>query len=964
MLLSVNSTYDARNELAELVAAKNWLISLTTSSPTMGQADDSIIGTAELTRSHVRFSKYQAMLLFGNCDNLPSLADVGVDGLSGRECVSKLFEDTPITYSRNAAWYRPELAPWIKYDPTEIKVVMKGGVLEQGILDKKAIGAGATGGLFHLIAGNYGNDSALSVMFNMQQMANESNKFIGFSMGIKDLMLSDEAIEKIHQKESDVLNNSDLITEKLNNGEIIPPIDKTVGEFFEEQQLAALSIYDLFDEIIFTDLNIDINNFLKLVATGSKGKPENFISIVSAIGQKRINGERIREKFGFRRTLVYFRRFDTSPAARGFVGNSYLSGMNSYEYIFDAMDARFSLISKALSTSVTGEQNRKSIKNHESVIVNNYRWAVKNRNIVQISYGEDYLDPSKVHEVRFPTVTCSDSEFQKVYYHSEFKDEFEKLKADREKYRGVYFAMERQNVRYLITDRRKVPVKIPDIVDEFCTEYAKLLKKPTTDVLRKMVAKINAFCDSLPYIFLNQQQERNKMPLSDHLVEACWLTVMLTRSTLHPNALIEKQMIPAILDHVLEKIKIIYLHALIAPGTACGIISAQSFSEPLTQYMLDAHRRAVTGGTSKSGMLETKEILSARATEKLKNPSMLIPLLGHHGSTRAYAQEVANNIEVMKLQQFVLKWQIFFEKFNEPVHPDFKHEKSMITNFILKNKLISPPGDLVNWCIRFVLDKTALILKNMALELIINKLREQYPAFYVVYSPENAREIVIRVYIRNTYFSSRVTLPIMRTLCEKLLDMIIRGVSGIVSTKVIEMLRNKINPDGAIVRAEGAWGIETRGTNLPGILALDEVDKFGVITDAIQETAKIFGIEAARQRIISSLYKIIDICNYRHYMAYADEMTFTGKVTSIESGGLKTREASNVLLRVGFVAPMSTLEEAAIHNLEDNITGITAPLLVGSIPRYGTKMNSYHVNTEFVKQNVQNPEDVISKALL
>jgi hypothetical protein len=55
--------------------------------------------------------------------------------------------------------------------------------------------------------------------------------------------------------------------------------------------------------------------------------------------------------FAFRRTLPYFPRGETDPAARGFVANSYMGGMTVPENISQGMNGRFDLISKALSTA-------------------------------------------------------------------------------------------------------------------------------------------------------------------------------------------------------------------------------------------------------------------------------------------------------------------------------------------------------------------------------------------------------------------------------------------------------------------------------------------------------------------------------------------------------------------------------------------------------------------------------------
>ena len=358
-------------------------------------------------------------------------------------------------------------------------------------------------------------------------------------------------------------------------------------------------------------------------------------------------------------------------------------------------------------------------------------------------------------------------------------------------------------------------------------------------------------------------------------------------------------------------------------------------------------------------MTRAKEVLGAKIVEKLVNPTMLIPILPEFAESKAKVQEIANNIEVMKLYQFVVQWQVFFEKYGDPVHSKYIGEKQMIAEFTKHNPLLTPPGDLIKWCIRLTLNKTTLILKNMSLDLIITKLRELYPDTFIVYTPENASNIVIRIYMRNTMFKGQVATDDITKIKDSILETIIRGVDGIINTNVVKMIRNKIDADGAVVRNDNLWGISTVGTNTRGILSNKFVDKYKVQTDAIQEMARLFGVESARQKVVSELRNLVDSCNHRHYLTYANEMTYTGKVTSIEASGLKTREASNILLRVGASSPLATLEEAAVNSSEDAVTGITSSLLIGSVPRVGTLYQTYIMDPVFISKNVRKPDDLL-----
>lgn len=956
MNLIISAGLDTRNEIGELSRVSNWFISHTNSAPSIGQVEDSIIGTAELTKSNVMLDKYHAMLLFQNATFLPTFAKTPI---TGRACLSKMLEDTPINFTRGSTWYSPNMSAYIKYDPSEIKVVIDQGNIISGIVDKSSIGKGANGGIYHIIANEYGPDKALEVMFNMQQMAIAYIRQLGFTIGIMDLIISDSAKIEIDNISADTINKSRIITDQLHNGEIIPPIGKTVEEFYEERQINILTTFDEFIEPIMKAIDPQTNGLFKMILYGSKGKLEHALNIMSAIGQKLINGERVRQKFGFKRSLAYFPRFDTSPESRGFIANSYISGMNSTEFIFNAMAARFDLISKALSTSITGEQNRKSIKNLESIIANIYRWSVKNRNIVQFAYGEDFLDPRNVVKVRFPTVVISDAAFEKTYLHADFPEFYDIMKTDRVEYRRVFTKIEYMNLKELMSDSRLMPVDVQRIINDTIRANPGL-KSATKTPLAPLVAEVSALCATIPYVLINEIQEKAGSKIPPYMMAASWLMTVLIRSYLHPNALVENGITPAILTIVIGKIKMRYALALIEPGSAVGIISAQCFSEPLTQYMLDAHTRSASGGTSKGGIKRAKEVLGAREVGKLSSPSMLIPVLPEFANDQIKVQEIANSIEVMKFSQFVSAWQIFYERFGEPKHSVYLHEAAMIAEFQKINPLMAVPGDVTRWCIRFALNKTTMILKNMSIELMVTKLRELFPETYIVYSPENAKDAILRVYMRSTMFKGITNTAGVKVHKDAFMTTIIRGVDGITNATAVKMIRSKTLPDGSIARDDNLWGISTNGTNMQGVFTNPRVDVTKVQTDAIQEIYAMLGIEASRQKVISELRNIVDVCNHRHYLTYADEMTYTGRVTSIESSGLKARETSNVLLRIGFSSPLATIEEAVSNSMEDAVTGITGPLLVGSIPRHGTLFSSFHVNKEFVQKHIKRPDDVLA----
>lgn len=73
----------------------------------------------------------------------------------------------------------------------------------------------------------------------------------------------------------------------------------------------------------------DRNNIYNMVAAGSKGSYTNIGQIMGCVGQQNVEGKRI--PYGFkRRTLPHFTKEDYGRDSRGFVKNSYFTGINIF----------------------------------------------------------------------------------------------------------------------------------------------------------------------------------------------------------------------------------------------------------------------------------------------------------------------------------------------------------------------------------------------------------------------------------------------------------------------------------------------------------------------------------------------------------------------------------------------------------------------------------------------------------
>lgn len=977
----------------------NWMISFQNHSPYFGNFQDSLIGSAEITRSDVKMDRWHSMQLFSNIT--PPTKDnfnfEDKDIYLGREIVSKFLPK--INYpKKKSKIYLPQYAPFIKYDPDEIYVQINRGELISGTLDKSTVGQQVMGSIFHIINNEYGASAALETIYNFHQLAARFFLWHGFTVGIKDINISEGAMSEIRARTAEMKKDAQDITDKLNRRELVPPIGMTLIEYYESEQLNALEPADNFVTPILNDINFKNNKIARLIFTGSKGKETNLININGGYGQITINGRRPQRNFSWGRTSPYFLRYDTSPESLGFIDTSYREGVKPSVFPFAAGDARHSSIANALSTSVSGALGRISIKNLESLIVNNLRQCAKDENIVQLLYADAGVDTRKTENVKFLTVMISDEEMEKQYHTlvtsfpsvapasrtSQSKnqkdvlkkildDEFSQLLEDRRLFREIFFWAENNNPgQFLIDHTMQMPVNVFRVIEDIIYNYEDILDKLTKEqrILDpiKTIEKVREFCEILPYAYYNTNCEKRRINIPEHINRAVTLLQILVRTYLCTSNLLRKKINNYHLDLILEKIKITFKNSLVEYGSTVGVLAAQCLSEPLVQYVLDSRHRSGGGGGTQTNVVERiKEILGTRDTEKMKNTSMLIMVKQEYEKNKLKVQEIANYIEMMDFERFIQSEQVFFENFARPVHPDFQDDKKIIDNFLKHNIGMSTSQNLTKWCIRYELNREELIINSMKLDTLITKLRIKYPDMFIIYSPENSSKIIVRCYIANSMIkvpTSGFTESLIFDLVKKINNTIIRGVKNITYAKVVPVAKSEVNPDGSISNSQ-VYAISTIGSNLEDVLENPYVDKYRTQTDSIKEFEDMYGIEATREKITREIRKNMNSDNVirEHTGIFSSEITYAGVSSSIQKTGLQLRELNNVTLRLSFQSPIQVLENAAVNGLVDSIAGVSAPLVLGTAPLIGTTFNNCSINEEFVENYFKNLSKDIDEEL-
>ena len=174
---------------------------------------------------------------------------------------------------------------------------------------------------------------------------------------------------------------------------------------------------------------------------------------------------------------------------------------------------------------------------------------------------------------------------------------------------------------------------------------------------------------------------------------------------------------------------------------------------------------------------------------------------------------------------------------------------------------------------------------------------------------------------------TEMSIKELQKIKEKMLEIHVSGMKGI---------------SNAVVRREGEeWIINTIGSNLEEVMQIKEVDEERTVTNNIHEIAKILGIEAARNMVISEALKTLqeqglDV-DVSHVMLVSDVMAMTGEIQSIGRYGVAGSQTS-VLARAAFEETIKHLVRASIRNEVDNFEGIFENVMVGQVIPSGTGM--------------------------
>jgi DNA-directed RNA polymerase II subunit RPB1 len=372
------------------------------------------------------------------------------------------------------------------------------------------------------------------------------------------------------------------------------------------------------------------------------------------------------------------------------------------------------------------------------------------------------------------------------------------------------------------------------------------------------------------------------------------------------------------------------------------------------------------GVSSKSnvtrGVPRIEEILSL--SSEPKNPSLTIYLRPDDEEDRQKAQTIMYTLEYTKLVDIVDSIEICFEPRDDTTTSNTFDDNDLLKQFHLFEEMVAecsgnPSGnkEYSKWLLRMEMNAEAMLEKNITMDDINFTLKNGYGNdIYCIFSDYNSDNLVFRIRMANitspqSKFKSNID-PLdqydqiykLKNFQEQLLNnTIIRGVKKI-NKVILRKIKDNVTEQSGTFKKKEIWVIDTIGTNLLDILALDYIDNIRTFSNDIMEIYNVLGIEAARQTIYNELAEVLEFdgnyINYHHMALLCDRMTYSSKLISIFRHGINNDNIGPIA-KASFEETPEMFLKAAKHGELDIMRGISANLMVGQEGIFGT--NSFQV---------------------
>ena len=931
MNLHAPQSVEAATELREIAAVPLQIVSPRESVPIVSVVQDTLVGANRFTRPNVLFTKKQAMNLLVHAKQWdgklpPPVSTTPQPMWSGQQLLSALLP--PVTLQMPNSTYRADRGD---DENSQNFVKIFNGQIYQGILDKAVFSKQ----LLHIIYNDYGPEITVDFLDALQAMIASFLMNSGFSVGISDLIADeatnveiDAALKKITKTVEDQIlqlhtglfeNNSGRSNQEEFEGKLMSVLNKAVGE------AGGIGLKSL----------ADTNRMTNMIKAGSKGSDVNVSQMVATLGQQAIEGKRVPNGFQHR-TLPHFKRFDDSAQARGFIPSSYIKGLQPDEFFFHAMTGREGLIDTAVKTADTGYMQRQIRVALEDLIVQ-HDGSVRDAtgNVVQIAYGEDGMNATKLENQSLPLATMSEADIRAKFVadgaanaEQYIQDILEDRRVIVEK---IFMSKPQKNVRY--------PVHMDRVIHAVKVLFN--LKDNEGTVTAQQVLDAQA-------AILNRTHSRNRL----------WGA--LVRYYIAPLNLKNLGFTPVALDALTEQIILKHWKSWVEPGQPIGVIAAQSIGEPATQMTLNTFHLAGVAAKSNMtrGVPRLKELM--KVTKNPKAIELTIPLRRDLRSSKEEARRVSQELEFTLLQDLVTVARIYFDPRDSTtlVAEDadwlaylaaYEQATKTPTTVVQSQDPLSAGANATTaphteakkspWILRFELDRERMFNKNITMDDIAFILKNKFSnELETQYSDYNSNRLVFRIRLAGQ--SDPIDdLTTLKMLQHKVLSATaVRGIPGLRSVNY-QKISDIVEPKDGKYKSVDQYILISDGSNFADVITHPDVDATRVVSSNVHDMFENLGIEATRATLFKEITTLFaesgSSVNYRHVCTLIDKMCHKGRTMSIDRYGINKNDIGP-LAKMSFEQTEDIALRAAIFGERDPVLGVSAKVMLGAPIRAGT----------------------------
>jgi DNA-directed RNA polymerase beta' subunit len=573
MNIFIPQSYQARLELEEIACVERQIISPATSKAITAIRQDGLLGSYLMTAKNLKID-WRTMMNLVSYTSFDDFQSFQKRAYTGNDLFSMIIPK---------------------------KINMKGGGVKitNGIVEGQVTKGNCFGGnsLIKLVCDEYGMNRATVFVNDVQRLTNNFNLWHGFTAGLGDTFISEDVRDMIKKLIlTKTMSVEHVITETENHPDLIDI------ETFDNQLLSEVgTVMEETGKLIGNNAKSN-NGFVVCIKSGAKGEVLHLGKISGCIGLQTFEGRLIKKKYNHR-ISPYYHRDDDRAEARGFISNSFLSGLSFAEFCVNLLVGRSGSVDQAVKTAESGYLQHKMIKMLEDACVK-YDSTVRTANdtLLQLIYGDSGVDTSRQYNYNFELLDqkynysglkelllFTKEEMSGLDYTEQENEEYAKkiIKMRNKLFTNIIKA----TMNHIIFENKiKIPVGIERIIENTVNnkEFNGDDKLEPKYVLEQLERIIRNNVTILTSISKKDLENGNSIKNDDINLHKTVFEFAIHDALNPKRSIIRLKLNKKKFDYIIGQIIDNYNRNMIEPGEMVGIVAGQSIGEPVTQMVINS----------------------------------------------------------------------------------------------------------------------------------------------------------------------------------------------------------------------------------------------------------------------------------------------------------------------------------------------------------------------------------------